>query len=114
MYANDIETNGKQKLPEIKKLISSLDFLCYSIIKEHNEFRVDKGYFHELFKKNFKPFLRIKFKKNFKKWWNYTAVTIYYNYKVWFVSTVPAREDSQLYQPFFAELLLLTSQTTHK
>ena len=31
MYANDIETNGKQKLPEIKKLISSLDFLCYSI-----------------------------------------------------------------------------------
>ena len=37
MYANDIETNGKQKLPEIKKLISSLDFLCYSIIKEHDE-----------------------------------------------------------------------------
>ena len=31
MYANDIETNGKQKLPEIKKLISFLDFLCYSI-----------------------------------------------------------------------------------
>ena len=40
MYANDIETNGKQKLPEIKKLISSLDFLCYSIIKEHYEFGV--------------------------------------------------------------------------
>ena len=37
MYANDIETNGKQKLPEIKKLISSLDFLCYPIIKEHDE-----------------------------------------------------------------------------
>ena len=40
MYANDIETNRKQKLPEIKKLITSLDFLCYSIIKEHDEFGV--------------------------------------------------------------------------
>ena len=40
MYANDVETNGKQKLPEIKKLISSLDFLCYLIIKEHDEFGV--------------------------------------------------------------------------
>ena len=40
MNANDIETNGKQKLPEIKKLISSLDFLCYLIIKEHDEFGV--------------------------------------------------------------------------
>ena len=33
MYANDIETNGKHKLPEAKKLITSLDFLCHSIIK---------------------------------------------------------------------------------
>ena len=40
MYANDVETNGKQKLPEIKKLISSLDFLCYLIIKEYDEFGV--------------------------------------------------------------------------
>ena len=40
MNANDIETNGKQKLPEIKKLISSLDFLCYLMIKEHNAFGV--------------------------------------------------------------------------
>ena len=40
MYADDIETNGKQKLPEIKMLIFSLDFLCYSIIKEHDEFGV--------------------------------------------------------------------------
>ena len=40
MNANDIETNGKQKLPEIKKLISSLVFLCYLIIKEHDEFGV--------------------------------------------------------------------------
>jgi len=28
------------------------------------------------------------------------AVTIYYNYRVRFVLIVPAREDSQLYQPF--------------
>ena len=42
MYANDIETNGKQKLPEIKKInfLLTLDFLCYSIIKEHDEFGV--------------------------------------------------------------------------
>ena len=40
MFANDVETNGKQKLPEIKKLISSLDFFCYLIIKEHDEFGV--------------------------------------------------------------------------
>ena len=43
MNANDVETNGKQKLPEIKDIIiiiSSLDFLCYLIIKEHDEFRV--------------------------------------------------------------------------
>ena len=30
----------ENKLLEIKKLISSLDFLCYSIIKEHGEFGV--------------------------------------------------------------------------
>ena len=40
MYANDVETNGKQKVPEIKKLISSLVLWCYLIIKEHNEFGV--------------------------------------------------------------------------
>ena len=40
MFANDVETNGKQKLPEIKTLISSLDFFCYLIIKEHDEFGV--------------------------------------------------------------------------
>ena len=40
MYANDVETNGKQKLPEIKKLISSLDFMCHSISKVHDEFGV--------------------------------------------------------------------------
>ena len=33
MYANDFETRDK-------KLIFSLDFLCYSIIKEHDEFGV--------------------------------------------------------------------------
>ena len=32
MYANDIETNGKQKLPEIKKLISSLDFFVRFLV----------------------------------------------------------------------------------
>ena len=40
MNTNDVETNGKQKLPEVKKIIFSLDFLCYLIIKEHNEFGV--------------------------------------------------------------------------
>ena len=32
MNANDIETNGKQKLPEIKKLISSLDFFVRFLV----------------------------------------------------------------------------------
>ena len=42
---------------------------------------MDKGYFNELFLNNFKQFLKRKFENNFKKWWNYTAVTIYYNYR---------------------------------
>ena len=41
MYANDIETKKwKTKITWDKKLVSSLDFLCYSILKEHDEFGV--------------------------------------------------------------------------
>ena len=39
MNANDVETNGKWKITW-DKIISSLDFLCYLIIKEHDEFGV--------------------------------------------------------------------------
>ena len=45
MYANDVKTNGKLPVWN-KKVKSSLDFLCYLIVKEHNEFG---GAFQALF-----------------------------------------------------------------